>query len=205
MPRRPARPVSWVNSPGVNPTCPVPSNFSSFSTTTHRAGMLMPKQVFPWRRRPSPAPLRTVVRQFGGRAPPCQHDAARILLQGEAELREMQSLQILLTELAFDHLIDDTADATHLVIGGEFESGVDALFDGLIASVAGEDEIDAGRMPRKFNSSITAQRRGVWRSGLREWSFHLPPLPPFRLSGRCSPYVSRPCGRADRACSPAGR
>ena len=95
-------------------------------------------------------------------------------LQGEAELREMQSLQILLTELAFDHLIDDTADATHLVIGGEFESGVDALFDGLIASVAGEDEIDA-------------QRRGVWRSGLREWSFHLPPLPPFRLSGRCSP------------------
>mgnify|MGYP000022499120 CR=1 FL=1 len=55
----------------------------------------------------------------------------------------MQSLQILLTELAFDHLIDDTADATHLVIGGEFESGVDALFDGLIASVAGEDEIDA--------------------------------------------------------------
>lgn len=58
-------------------------------------------------------------------------------LQGEAELREMQSLQILLTELAFDHLIDDTADATHLVIGGEFESGVDALFDGLIASVAG--------------------------------------------------------------------
>ena len=64
-------------------------------------------------------------------------------LQGEAELREMQSLQILLTELAFDHLIDDTADATHLVIGGEFESGVDALFDGLIASVAGEDEIDA--------------------------------------------------------------
>ena len=42
----------------------------------------------------------------------------------------MQSLQILLTELAFDHLINDTADATHLVIGGEFESGVDALFDG---------------------------------------------------------------------------
>ncbi len=43
MPRRPARPVSWVYSPGVIGTRASPLNFSSFSSTTVRAGMLMPR------------------------------------------------------------------------------------------------------------------------------------------------------------------
>ena len=43
MPRRPARPVNWVYSPGVNCTCCSPSNFTRRSRTTVRAGMLMPK------------------------------------------------------------------------------------------------------------------------------------------------------------------
>ena len=42
MPRRPARPVSWVYSPGVIGTRASPLNFSSFSSTTVRAGMLTP-------------------------------------------------------------------------------------------------------------------------------------------------------------------
>ena len=42
MPRRPARPVSWVYSAGVMSTCASPLNFTSFSSTTVRAGMLMP-------------------------------------------------------------------------------------------------------------------------------------------------------------------
>ncbi len=42
MPRRPARPVSWVYSPGVTSTCAVPSHLTSFSSATDRAGMLMP-------------------------------------------------------------------------------------------------------------------------------------------------------------------
>ena len=42
MPRRPARPVSWVYSPGVTGTCASPLNLTSFSSTTVRAGMLMP-------------------------------------------------------------------------------------------------------------------------------------------------------------------
>ena len=42
IPRRPARPVSWVYSPGVMGTRASPLNFSSFSSTTVRAGMLMP-------------------------------------------------------------------------------------------------------------------------------------------------------------------
>jgi hypothetical protein len=41
-PRRPARPVSWVYSPGVSRTCDSPFHFSSRSITTVRAGMLMP-------------------------------------------------------------------------------------------------------------------------------------------------------------------
>src|SRR3954470_8480721 len=42
MPRRPARPVSWVYSPGVTSTCASPFHLTSFSSTTVRAGMLMP-------------------------------------------------------------------------------------------------------------------------------------------------------------------
>ncbi len=42
MPRRPARPVSWVYSPGVISTCRDPSHLTSLSSTTERAGMLMP-------------------------------------------------------------------------------------------------------------------------------------------------------------------
>ncbi len=42
MPRRPARPVSCVYSPGVSGMCCSPLNFTSRSSTTVRAGMLMP-------------------------------------------------------------------------------------------------------------------------------------------------------------------
>ncbi len=42
MPRRPARPVSWVYSPGVRSTCASPFHFTSDSSMTLRAGMLMP-------------------------------------------------------------------------------------------------------------------------------------------------------------------
>ena len=41
-PRRPARPVSWVYSPGVMSACVSPFHLTSFSMTTVRAGMLMP-------------------------------------------------------------------------------------------------------------------------------------------------------------------
>ena len=42
MPRRPARPVSCVYSPGVRNVWCSPVNLLSFSITTERAGMLMP-------------------------------------------------------------------------------------------------------------------------------------------------------------------
>ena len=41
-PRRPARPVSWVYSPGVMSAWVSPFHLLSFSMTTVRAGMLMP-------------------------------------------------------------------------------------------------------------------------------------------------------------------
>ena len=44
MPRRPARPVSCVYSPAVRSTCASPLNFTSRSSTTQRAGMLMPER-----------------------------------------------------------------------------------------------------------------------------------------------------------------
>ena len=42
MPRRPARPVSWVYSPAVTSTWVSPLNLRNRSMTTVRAGMLMP-------------------------------------------------------------------------------------------------------------------------------------------------------------------
>lgn len=42
MPRRPARPVNCVYSPGVSATCCSPLNLTSRSSTTVRAGMLIP-------------------------------------------------------------------------------------------------------------------------------------------------------------------
>ena len=57
----------------------------------------------------------------------------------------MQRLEILLAQLPGDHLVDDGADAPHLVLGGEFQPRIDALLDGLIAAVAREYEIDAGK------------------------------------------------------------
>ena len=43
MPRRPARPVSCVYSPGVNGMCCSPLYFTKRSSTTVLAGMLIPK------------------------------------------------------------------------------------------------------------------------------------------------------------------
>ena len=43
MPRRPARPVSWVYWPGVSSAWDSPLNLTRFSSTTVRAGMLMPR------------------------------------------------------------------------------------------------------------------------------------------------------------------
>ena len=67
------------------------------------------------------------------------------LLQREPEPGELQRLEILLAQLPGDHLVDDGADAPHLVLGGEFQPRIDALLDGLIAAVAREYEIDAGK------------------------------------------------------------
>src|SRR5437763_311593 len=43
MPRRPARPVSWVYSPGVRSTWASPLYLTSRSSTTVRAGLLIPR------------------------------------------------------------------------------------------------------------------------------------------------------------------
>src|SRR5680860_1489281 len=54
IPRRPARPVSWVYSPGVRNSWRSPVNLDSFSITTERAGMLGGEPAFE-----TLAPLRT--------------------------------------------------------------------------------------------------------------------------------------------------
>ena len=44
MPRRPARPMSWVSSDAVRALNPVPSNLLKVETTQARAGMLRPSE-----------------------------------------------------------------------------------------------------------------------------------------------------------------
>ena len=65
--------------------------------------------------------------------------------QREAELGELQGFQVFLSELPLHHLIHDAANPGHFLIGGELQSGVDALFHGLITTVAREDEVDSGQ------------------------------------------------------------
>ena len=62
MPRRPARPVSWVYSPGVRSAWVSPFHFDSFSSTTLRAGMLMPSA--------SVSVAKTTLHQAAGRTAP---------------------------------------------------------------------------------------------------------------------------------------
>ena len=44
MPRRPARPMSWVSSPLVSASKLTPSNFVNEEMTQDRAGMLSPSE-----------------------------------------------------------------------------------------------------------------------------------------------------------------
>lgn len=54
----------------------------------------------------------------------------------------MQRLQVVMRQLAFDHLIDDAADAQRLVVACKAQAGVKALVDRLVAAVAREYEIN---------------------------------------------------------------
>ena len=58
------------------------------------------------------------------------------LFEGVTEAREMQRLQVVMRQLAFDHLIDDAADAQRLVVACKAQAGVKALVDRLVAAVA---------------------------------------------------------------------
>ena len=145
MPRRPARPVSCVYSPGVRNSWRSPVNFDSFSITTERAGMLMPR-------------ARVSVANTTFTRPAGEGLLHRLLhrrhhprvVGGEARLEPRQPLVVaehveVVVGEAGGLRVGDRADEGPLVRLGEAQPGGQALLDRLVAALAAEHERDGGQ------------------------------------------------------------
>ena len=141
-PRRPARPVSWVYSPGVMSACVSPFHLLSFSITTVRAGMLMPS-------------ARVSVANTTLQSPRTKSASTTCLNAGSMpawwaaipRLRRVQEVvvaeddQVVVGEVATGTL-DIGEDLVALLRGGEPHPGVEALGHGGVAAHPAEDEHD---------------------------------------------------------------
>src|SRR3954471_5479989 len=165
IPRRPARPVSWVYSPGVTSACASPFHFTSRSRTTVRAGMLMPRARVSvantaltrprtkhsstvslnagtspawWGARAGAEPLRAGLLDRRDQPGVVGGEAGE---QALAPLPEAEDVQVLLRQRA-GALVDDRGDLGALGLVGEPQARPEALGHRLVAAVAGEDERD---------------------------------------------------------------
>ena len=149
MPRRPARPVSWVYSPGVRSACASPLNLTSRSSTTVRAGMLMPSARVSVAKTASHQPAdeqlldgllerRQQPRVVRGDPP----------LERLAPLPVAQHAQVGLGQVT-GAALDDPADLVDLVLGGQPQPGTHALGHGGVAAGAAEHEGDRRAAARR--------------------------------------------------------
>ena len=118
MPRRPARPVSWVYSPGVSISWWSPVNLVSFSITTVRAGMLMPTASVSVANTTltSPSMKHASTTSLNGGTMPAWWAAMPGLELGE-ELAVAEHGEVVVGE-ALEAGVDDLADAVALVAVG---------------------------------------------------------------------------------------
>src|SRR3954452_203995 len=142
VPRRPARPVSWVYSPGVTSTCASPFHLTSRSRTTVRAGMLMPRASVSVAKTALTSPRTkhsSTVSLKAGTRPAWW--AARPASSPSPPLPEAEDVQVLLRQRA-GALVDDPGDLGAFGLVGQAQSGQQALVDGGVATVAAEHEGD---------------------------------------------------------------
>ena len=147
MPRRPARPVSWVYSPGVSSWWPLPPNLVTSSMTTERAGMLIPRarvSVAKTTFTSASAKHASTASRNGGTMPawwaatPASRpaDVARVAEHG----------QVLVGE-GIDVGLDDRADPLALLGGRQPQPVVQAVAHRLVAARPGEHEVDRRQQP----------------------------------------------------------
>ena len=143
-PRRPARPVSWVYSPGVMSAWVSPFHFVSFSSTTVRAGMLIPSARVSVANTTLTRPAQ--VERLDALLERRQHpgvvggDAAAQCVE---EVVVAEHLEIGSGKCAHGPL-DVREDLVALCRGVEPEVGVEALLDGGVTAGTAEDEDDRG-------------------------------------------------------------
>ena len=147
MPRRPARPVSCVYSPGVRNSWRSPVNFESFSITTDRAGMLMPSASVSVANTTftSPAANASSTASFIGGTMPGVVGGEPGLEPGEPA-PVVEHVEVVVGERG-GLALDDGADLGPLAGVGEAEAGAEALLDRLVAAGPAEHEVDRGQHP----------------------------------------------------------
>ena len=147
MPRRPARPVSWVYSPGVMSACCSPFHLTSFSSTTERAGMLMPSARVSVAKtaltRPRTNSSSTTSLKVGSMPGVVGGDAP---LQAFEPLVVAEDVEVLVGD-GGGALLDDLADLRARLVVVEPQARVQALLDGGLAAGPAEDEGDGGQQP----------------------------------------------------------
>ena len=165
MPRRPARPVSWVYSPGVMSAWVSPFHFDSFSMTTERAGMLMPSASVSvantTRQSPRREQLLDALLERGQHAGVVGGDAAREAVQ---EVVVAEHVQVLVGDRTAA-LVDEGDDLVALLGRGELEVRVQALGHGGVAADPAEDEHDRRQQPGR--SRAGRPRRTAWAATVR--------------------------------------
>ena len=160
MPRRPARPVSWVYSPAVTSACVSPFHLLSRSRTTERAGMLMPSASVSvanttWTR---PADEELLDDLLEGRQHPrvVRGDPATETLE---PLVIAQDAEVLLGDVGAA-LVDVRHDLIPLLRRGEPQPGPQALHDRGVAAGAAEDEDDPREQPGTVEPLDDVHSRG---------------------------------------------
>ena len=145
MPRRPARPVSWVYSPGVMSACVSPFHLTSFSRTTERAGMLMPeRQGLGGEDRLDQALDEQFLDDLLERREHAGVVGGDAALQALQPLEVAEDVQVLVGDGA-GALLDDGAHPQPALVGVEPQARVQALLDGGLAAGPAEDEGDGGQ------------------------------------------------------------
>ena len=137
MPRRPARPVSWVYSPGVMSAWVSPFHFDSFSITTERAGMLIPSARVSVAKTTRHSPRRNSSSTHSlnvGSIPAWWAATPRV--SAVEELVVAEHLEVLLRDVGAA-LLHELVDLVALLGRGQPQVGVEALLDRRVAARPG--------------------------------------------------------------------
>ena len=207
MPRRPARPVSWVYSPGVSSACVSPFHLSSFSMTTVRAWHVDAQGQRLGREHHADQAGREQLLDHlleggehagvvGGDAPLQAGEPFAVAEHGEVLVGDVRGPPL--------HELGDRGDLVGL---GEPQPGGQALLHGRVAARPAEDELDGRQQPGRVEPGDDLGP--VRRPGPARWPPTRAVRPPAAGPGghpgdRAGRRAPGGCGRSSRpaCCGP---